>query len=338
MSADVVVRAPAKINLFLRVLAREDSGYHQIETLFQALELHDTIRVDRRSEPGVTLEVTGSFPVPDGETEEGIEDDLGPEEENLAYRAAVAYRERAGLAGEPGVRIRLQKAIPAGSGMGGGSSDAAAVLRALDAFHPGALEPSALMSVATGIGSDVPFFLGPDPLALAWGRGERLLGLPSLDPRPVVLVVPDYRISTAEAYGKLARRRAGSGPSRTGAGRARTEGSAGPADVPGVDRIAPSAPYTLPDLSSWEGVRARAENDFEPIAYEEHPEGRKILDALVSAGGSPTLLSGSGSALFGVFEAAGAADEAAHHVAVHFPEARVLRTATLTAWHPIVTS
>lgn len=324
MSGAVVVRAPAKVNLFLRILAREESGYHQIETLFQALELHDTIRLERGSEPGVRLDVTGSSPAPDGEAVDGSGDELGPEEENLAYRAAVAYRERAGLAGDPGVRIRLEKAIPAGAGMGGGSSDAAAVLRALDALHPGALEPRALMSVAAGLGSDVPFFLAPGPLALAWGRGERILGLPALEPRPVVVVVPDFRMATPEAYGLLARRRAGVASPPTG---------------PAASAIlAPPLPLGLAELSSWEGVRGRAGNDFEEVVFDEHAEGRKILEALGSAGGNPALLSGSGSALFGVFEAGGTADEAAHHVAVHFPDARVLRTATLAAWHPIVTS
>ncbi|MFP3947954.1 MAG: hypothetical protein ACLFWG_04425, partial [Longimicrobiales bacterium] len=97
-------------------------------------------------------------------------------------------------------------------------------------------------------------------------------------------------------------------------------------------------PFTVSDLSSWEGLRRRAGNDFEDVVFEERPGGRRILEALASAGGSPALLSGSGSALYGVFEAAGAADEAAHRLAAGFPEARVLRTTTLPDWHPILTS
>lgn len=332
----ITVAAPAKVNLFLRVLAREASGFHGIESLFQALDLRDTVRVAHRPDPGVTLAVAWGAPVPteggrrersrgdqwpddrspDDQRPDAPEpDDLGPTEENLAYRAAVAYREWAGLEGEPGVDVTLTKVIPAGAGLGGGSSDAAAVLRAMDRIHGGALEREALMELAASLGSDVPFFLGPSPLALGWGRGERLLGLPPLESRPVVVAVPSFRIGTADAYGRLAQGR--SGPSGSGA--------------------AP-VPLTLEDLGSWSAVALRAGNDFEDVVLPSRPVAEDVLELLGSCGAAPRLLSGSGSALFGVFENGADADAAASRIESEAPGVRVLRTTTLEAWHEIVAS
>lgn len=309
----VTVAAPAKVNLLLRVLAREESGYHRIESLFQALDLHDTVDVAQRPEPGVSLEVTWAGPFAG---DDGGSRDLGAVEENLAYRAAVAYRRRAGLEDGPGVALRLTKVIPAGAGLGGGSSDAAAVLRALDRIHGGVLEEAALMEVAGSLGSDVPFFLGPSPLALGWGRGERLLGLPPLETRPVLVVVPPFRVSTAEAYRRLAGMRSGSDPNRS----------------------ADAVPLTLGALSSWPGVIHRAGNDFEAVVLPGRPGARKILELLASGGGAPALLSGSGSALFGVFPDEDVAASTAERIRSAVPGAGVVRTATLDAWPEISTS
>ncbi len=178
--------APAKVNLRLRVLAREDSGYHQIETLFQALDFGDEVEV-AEGDRGIRLEVEGM--------------DVGPVEENLAYRAAVSFLDR--LRGDGGVSIRLRKRVPPGAGLGGGSSDGAAVLRLLAALHPGAVGEEALLEIAAGLGADVPFFLAPSPLALAWGRGDRILPLSPLPPRPVLLALPPLAVDTPGAYGML---------------------------------------------------------------------------------------------------------------------------------------
>lgn len=151
------LRAPAKLNLHLAVLARETSGYHQIETVFCALELADRLEV-RRAGAGIVLEVDGA--------------DLGPSEENLAHRAARTFYEAAAIA--PEAEIRLEKHIPVGAGLGGGSSDAAAAMRALNMLHGTPLDEAALLQAAATLGSDVPFFLSGGPLALAWGRGERI--------------------------------------------------------------------------------------------------------------------------------------------------------------------
>lgn len=336
----VDVAAPAKVNLLLRVLAREESGYHGIETLFQALELHDTVEVERRPEPAVSLEVTWAGP----------SEDLGPVEDNLAYRAAAGYRARAGLDDVPGVAVGLTKAIPAGAGLGGGSSDAAAVLRAMDRIHAGALGEAALMELAGSLGSDVPFFLGPSPLALGWGRGERLLGLPPLASRPVLVVIPPFRVSTGEAYRRLAEMRAsplGEPPSATPDARAgeasggdEAGGHRGAGPSPGwTETVLPGAvPLTMDDVSSWSGVTARAGNDFEAVVLRDRPRARAILELLRSRGAAPALLSGSGSALFGVFPDGNRAEGAAKEIRSAVPGARVVRTGTLEGWPTVTTS
>ncbi|MDH3571897.1 MAG: 4-(cytidine 5'-diphospho)-2-C-methyl-D-erythritol kinase, partial [Gemmatimonadota bacterium] len=157
----VAISAHAKANLFLRVLAREASGFHTLETLFTLLELHDLLTVER-TEHGIELLVTGA--------------DTGPVEENLAYRAARMVLDATGH--RFGVRMRLEKRIPVQAGLGGGSSDGAAALHAVNALLQHALPRPELLQFAAKLGSDVPFLASGAPLALAWGRGERLMRLP----------------------------------------------------------------------------------------------------------------------------------------------------------------
>lgn len=256
----VVIRAPAKINLRLRVLAREESGYHQIETIFCAVDLADRLEI-RPGPPGIGLEVVGAVP--------------GAPADNLVHRAAVAFSRAAGIS--PAVRIRLEKHIPVGAGLGGGSSDAAATLRALNKLAGRPLAPSVLLRIGATLGSDVPFFLGGSALALAWGRGERLLTLPPLPSVPVIIVSPGFAIATADAYRDLARLR---------------EGIA-----------APPAPALLHghDLGSWTAIAALAGNDFEPPTFQRYPALAELRTALHDAGATIALLAGSGSSLFGIF-------------------------------------
>src|SRR5947209_5974613 len=158
----VRVAAHAKLNLFLRILAREHSGYHQIETAFALLELADELIVSRAPSgvTGVTLSVQGATA------------DLGPPEQNLAVRAAHAVLEASGR--RCGVAIELVKRIPVRAGLGGGSSDAAAALLAVNALASDAVPRAELLQFATRLGADVAFFVSGVPTAIAWGRGERL--------------------------------------------------------------------------------------------------------------------------------------------------------------------
>jgi len=260
------VAAPAKVNLFLRVLDRREDGFHELETLFQAVSLADEVEVALVEGPEVALELEGP--------------ELGPEEDNLAVRAARAFLEASRL--ETGVRVTLRKEIPAGAGLGGGSSDAAAVLRALDRLTGSPLGPDALRAVGGRLGSDVPFFLGSSPLAAATGRGEALTPLDPLPATELLLVLPPLHVATADAYAALDGSRAGGSPE----------------DGPRL----PEAPR------SWEEVRGLAWNDFQAVVAGRTPEVARALGALESAGGEPALLSGSGGACFAFLpDATGAA-------------------------------
>ncbi len=179
------IAAHAKINLFLRVLAKEDTGFHSVETLLCLLDLKDDLVVTPDPAPGeVTLEIIGA--------------DLGPPEENLAFRAAKMVLAATG--NRLGVGIRLTKRIPVAAGLGGGSSDAAAALVAVNAVVGNAVPQNELLQFAARLGSDVPFFLIRSPLALGWGRGERLLSLPPLEACPGLLLIPPIAIPTPDAY------------------------------------------------------------------------------------------------------------------------------------------
>lgn len=274
MTDRVRVEAPAKVNLRLRVLAREESGFHSLETVFCAVSLADTVEV-RRGAPGIRLAVHG-----------GVE--TGPPERNLVVRAAERFH--AALGAPPALEVELTKRIPSAAGMGGGSSDAAATLRALNALHGEPFGRAALLQMATELGSDVPFFLCGSALALAWGRGERLLALPPLPMRPVLVVHPGVAMPTGEAFRRVAERRVG--------------------------RVAPEAfAFGSEALSDWGGVAALAANDFEPVAFEQVPVLADAKRVMLEAGAAVSLLSGSGASLFGVFPSEGERDAAAERVA-----------------------
>lgn len=253
-------RAPAKVNLTLRVLAREASGYHSLETLFCAVSLFDRIGVER-ADAGIELKVAGEPPT-------------SRPAENLVVRAAERFAAGARLSG--GLRIHLEKRIPAAAGLGGGSADAAATLLALDALTDGPVERRALLDWAAGLGSDVPFFLCGSPLALGWSRGERLLALPALPARPLLIANPGADMPTAGAFRRLA-------------------------ELRGPEHREGAALISLDDLESWERIAALASNDFEPLAIERLPVIGEGLHALREAGAIIAMLAGSGASIYGIF-------------------------------------
>lgn len=180
----VTVSAPAKVNLFLRVLSKEASGYHGIETLFCRISLADTLTVAQTDGRTVAL------------TSEGEE--CGPPAENLATRAAQLVIDATG--GKAGVKLHLVKRIPAKAGLGGGSSDAAAALLGTNQLFGDPIPRHELMQLAAKLGADIPFFVSGAPLALAWDRGDRLFRLPPLPPAPGLLLIPPVGVGTADAY------------------------------------------------------------------------------------------------------------------------------------------
>ncbi len=278
------VEAQAKLNLLLRILAREESGYHQLETLFARVELADSVRCFTAT-TAREVQVTGA--------------DVGPMEQNIAYRAAEAFKRATGWPN--GFRIEIEKRIPMGGGLGGGSADAGAVLRILNRLSPSPLAAAQLATLALQLGADVPFLTSEASWALAWGRGERMLALPPMPAREIVLLIPPFGVETKAAFGWIAESRRGS-----------------PLSAP--------APMQLHDLDRWEGLARIAENDFETPVLHRHPELAAGLEALTAAGARIARMSGSGSTLYGVFE------RRPHLDALRLPEGmRLLGSRTATA-------
>jgi 4-diphosphocytidyl-2-C-methyl-D-erythritol kinase len=276
--------AHAKLNLVLRVLAREASGYHTIETLFQALELADVVDVSLIDNER-TLACHGPMMPVGG---------LGPVEQNLATRAAVAYTSAAKW--ETGWHIEIEKHIPVGGGLGGGSADAAAVLRALESLAPQPLGSAALMELAGTLGADVPFLLSGAPLAWAWSRGDRFMPLPALPRMGVALLAFAEGVNTGAAYGAIARARdlSSATPSASNTSPELRLSQNGAAQYPG-DAFA-----------SWSSIAGLATNDFEPVVMQLHAGVARWLPVVRQAtvrmteNGAPAIgmMSGSGATCF----------------------------------------
>jgi 4-diphosphocytidyl-2-C-methyl-D-erythritol kinase len=270
MTTDAVtLLAHAKLNLFLRVLAREADGFHGLETLFCLVSLADTVTAERREGDGVTVDVAGA--------------EVGPPDQNLAVRAATMVLDATGH--RFAVHLTLEKRIPLRAGLGGGSSDAAAALVAVNRLAGNAVPRHELLQFAAHLGSDVPFFLSGSPLALGWGRGERLLALPPLPAAPVLLVTPPIGVGTAEAYGWVDAARQSAG--RRGA-----------------------VSLDLDALSRWGDIGRLAGNDFESVVFARAPEIRAAFEALVRTRPLVCRMSGSGSTLFAVYRSTRDRDDA----------------------------
>jgi 4-diphosphocytidyl-2-C-methyl-D-erythritol kinase len=280
--------ACAKINLVLDLLGPRDDGYTEIATIFQTVGLADEIDVSvGPAAGGVSLAVEGDEPC--------------PETENLAYRAAAAHRSLSG-SGEA-VRVRLTKKIPAGAGLGGGSSDAAAVLRCLERIARPRLGEAAVLDIARRLGADVPYFLHGG-LALGTGRGDRIELLEELPRRWVVLARSGGPLSTARVYAASRR-----------------------ALTPRTDPL--NILRFQSQLREDRGGPLPLANGLQAAAVSLRPELEHLLDRLVASGGQ-ALLSGSGSAVFGLFVEEGAAREAAARVTADAPGVWVSVSATMT--------
>lgn len=289
--SEEIIKLPAfaKINLGLKVLGRRADGYHEIRTVFQTISLND----------GLTFEAAS-----DGRLELACADPSIPtDESNLVLRAADALRERYG-AGR-GARVTLEKRVPAGGGLGGGSSDAAMTLIALSRLWNLKTDVSELSELGARLGADVPFFL-TGGTALGTGNGTDIEPLEDAPKTHLVVVTPAVRVSTAEAYKALGAPALTKDDALVNLSVSRTE-----ADFPD----------SLCDVMS---------NDFEPVVVRLYPEIGRARDALLGAGALRASLSGSGSSVYGVFESELEAGRAA--VALGGAEGgwRVSACATLT--------
>jgi 4-diphosphocytidyl-2-C-methyl-D-erythritol kinase len=279
MSA-VEAHALAKINLHLAVHARRADGFHELTTVFQSIALHDTLRVEACDGP---FELRCATPgVPTDHT-------------NLVWRAAAAVADVLGRS-LAGLRVTLDKRVPAESGLGGGSADAMAMLRALAQLWQAPLDARLLAAVGR-LGSDVPFFaLGGTALGL--GRGDELEPLADLPEHSLVIVRPSFGVGTADAYRWVAESRAGRSPAMV--------------DPSASARLDERAAAGWPQTSeAWPARLRGCANDFEPVVASRFDEIPAIAAGLRQRGAALALLSGSGSAVVGLFEDAAAADGAA---------------------------
>ncbi|MCY4114701.1 MAG: 4-(cytidine 5'-diphospho)-2-C-methyl-D-erythritol kinase [Chloroflexi bacterium] len=265
--------APAKVNLGLQVTGRRPDGYHELVTVMQTLELADDVRL----ESAPTVSGRPSLP------------DLAAEDD-LALRAAHLLRRTLGVAS--GAHVSVEKRIPAAAGLGGGSSDAAAVLAALNQLWETDVDHARMVQIAAELGSDVPFLVRGGT-ALATGRGEHLSDLPPAPMRHVVLVRPDSPLATADVYAELR-------PSEWSDGERTMDLARG--------------------LAAGELSEDLMCNDLTPAAIRLTPVVGDILVDLRAAGAHPALMAGSGATCFGLFADISTAEEAVErgHAAGHW--------------------
>jgi 4-diphosphocytidyl-2-C-methyl-D-erythritol kinase len=257
--------APAKINLHLEVLEKRADGYHEIQSLMQRVDLSDEVDV-RAGGEGIRLAAEGEA-IPGGM-------------DNLACRAAQLFCRQTGVSGD--LEIRIRKRTPVAAGMGGGSSDAAAVLAALNDLFRTGLSQDSLMEMGGRLGSDVPFFLFPKP-ALARGRGERLTAVGLPEHLGLLLLVPPFRISTPwsyEAFDQLT-------------GGKKKEGT-----------------HLRDSYRALADLLPVLKNDLEIPALSRYPDIGRMKEELLRHGAKGALMSGSGPVTFGLFPSRREAEEA----------------------------
>jgi 4-diphosphocytidyl-2-C-methyl-D-erythritol kinase len=254
----IVLEAPAKINLYLEVGPRRPDGYHPVHTVMQAVELCDSVEIElEQGGREIEIEVDGNAPAGD---------------DNLCVAAAEAYLEW--LKKPLGMRIRLKKRIPNAAGLGGGSSDAAAVLRGLHLLLQGDLGQEELFGLAASLGSDVPFFL-IGGTALAQGRGEQIFPLVQAPPLPILLANPGIELSTRLVYEKFDDIGGEEPPEN------------GPASL--IESLASQAPGRISELLY---------NSLQRAAIDLIPEIGKLLDMAKQSVEGACLVSGSGPTVF----------------------------------------
>jgi 4-diphosphocytidyl-2-C-methyl-D-erythritol kinase len=288
MTREARLAACAKLNLDLRVLHKRPDGYHELRTVFQTISLADRIGVAFTPGRRTTIALESATDIPD----------------NLVVRAAELVMEAAKATGR--VEFRLTKRIPMGGGLGGGSTDAAAVLLALPVLAGRVIPTGKLAELAAKLGSDVPFFL-EGGTALGLGRGEELYPLSDARLGPLLLVAPGVHISTPEAYKALGRDLTFNGLSHS------------------INTFQ-SFVWSLGEGLSGRDLPGLGVNDFEAVVFHRHPSLRALKGKLLRLGARPALMTGSGSCLFGIF----ATPEARDGASCQFQGETVLRASAVS--------
>lgn len=285
-SAQLTISAPAKINLFLKVLGRRPDGYHELESVMQKLALADELTLCRRDE-GIFLECSDPA--------------LPRDEGNLVWRAARLFLDQTGTAG--GVGIILKKRVPVAAGLGGGSSDAAAVLVAMNRLFGAGLNEDRLADLGVKLGADVPFFVRPAPAALARGIGEKLTPMVGLTSGHLLLVNPAFAVSTRWVYENLALTSGGN-----------------PYILAPESGVLPNGNFGLESLDFRVAPSPCFINDLETVTIGRHPVIGEIKQALLDFGARIALMSGSGPSVFGYFLDRSEAQAARHHFQGIYPD------------------
>jgi len=289
LKPSIRLRAFAKINLGLKIVGKRPDGYHEIRTVFQTVGLCDRLEIFlSRGRGGIVVECNDTT-IPAGRG-------------NLVYRACEIWKRARGFRGT--IRVLLAKRIPAGAGLGGASSDAAAALLGLERLTGDRTGPAERFRLAARLGSDVPFFLWGGR-ALGIGRGEEIYPLPDSPRRHCLIVFPGFSVSTAEAYHEAGRY----------ASRRLTESS----KAPKIKHLGARPPFPLEQGEP-------AENDFERVVFARWPELARLKRQLVRAGAETASLTGSGSAVFALFDSAQQLARATQFVPVGW---QTFRTRTL---------
>ena len=277
-SITCTIRSYAKVNLTLDVMEKRLDGFHSVESIMQTISLHDVIRLQIEPQPGIRISCTAPG--------------VPMNEKNLAWKAADLVLSQFGEG--RGLCVGIEKQIPMEAGLGGGSSNAAAVIRGLSQLLGLSASIDDLCKLAARVGSDVPFFL-KGGTAFVQARGEEVDGLPDIPPWDLVVVKPQVGISTAWCYRRLDEMREMWLPQKSST---YTHGLLVCMDKENCSR--------LPQLLG---------NDLEPPAFEEHGEVRSIKDDLLKAGAVGALMCGSGSSVFGLFDTEDHALAAVHNMA-----------------------
>jgi len=271
---EVRIPAFAKINLRLDILGKREDGFHELRTIFQTISLHDELRLRASRRPGIALAVEGNQPL-----------SAEPVEKNLVYRALDALRRELKIRG--GVEIHLKKTIPAGRGLGGGSSDAASALLGYLRLTGKKLPAARLLEIAASLGADVPFFLYGGR-ALGVNKGDEIYPLPDIPKLHFFVVSPkEIQVPTPDAYRWLK------------------------AKPLGLTKFAVTSKLFEFCALCWSAQGSGLSNDFEAPVFRRHPRLDRIKRELLQRGAAEASLAGSGSAVFGVFPSPAMARRAA---------------------------
>ena len=251
--------APAKVNLILKVTGRRDDGYHDLFTHMQKLDLCDVVQLTRRETPGIGLTCSNA--------------ELPADETNLVWRAARAFFDTSGSGVEGGIDIHLEKKIPLSAGLGGGSSDAGAVLKGMNTLFAARLSEQRLVAMARELGADVPFFATDHPAVVATGIGDEMTPVASVCNYSFLLVNPGFSVSTRWVF----------------------------------ENYTLTTVHNTFKVSGFQNVGSdsasfvQLENDLEHVTLKHYPELHDIKKKLIASGATQALMSGSGPTVFGVF-------------------------------------